>query len=167
MNNDPGIRNGLIAGVAIVFYFLLFYFISPKLFFGVWTQWGALVIYLAFMTKACWDKRKVLEEDFDFQQALKTAFVVYVVAAFIYALFNFLLLTYIDPELLEVQRQVLLERLEVSQALMNAEELESMKRTIADQDLSIDFQSAMLSFGLSLIGGFILSLIVAAFTRNN
>ncbi|MBK7873584.1 MAG: DUF4199 domain-containing protein [Saprospiraceae bacterium] len=109
MNNNIALKYGLIAGVGVVAYFLLFYMNNVKLFFNPVVAWSSLIIYIAGMVKACVDQRKM--QDFPFKDALRTAFLTFTITSVTYYAFNYLLYNVFDPELVEVQKEILVAQM--------------------------------------------------------
>lgn len=92
IKNSKAVRYGLIAGIGTVAYFLLFYFINPRLMFNPWVYWASLGIYLALMWKALLDEKQAANGPLAFKDSLRTAFYIFVIANFCYYLFYYLLL---------------------------------------------------------------------------
>lgn len=135
------------AGVLTVGYFLLFYFINRALLLNPWVWWGSLTIYLVFMF------RVVQQLDTTaFRQSLQGAFLVFVIANAIFYLFYYLLFSVFDPGLVDLQGE-----------LLEGNPLWEGGNT--ELDLSVTMGRVIFSFAYSLIGGFILALLVSAVAR--
>lgn len=147
MKHRQAIINGTIAGILTVGYFLLFYFIDRPLILTAWVWWGSLVIYLLFMF------RVVQQLDTTaFRQSLQAAFLVFVLANAIFYLFYYLLFSVFDPGLVDLQREMLTDN-----------PLWRDSNTVVD--LTVTVSRTLFSFSYSLIGGFLLALIVSAVAR--
>lgn len=81
----------------------------------------------------------------DFRSSLKTMFFVYVVANIVYYIFFYVLLNFIDPGLIDIQRELMIAR-EV--------DLEGIS-------LEMTLTKGLFDFCWSCIGGFFLSAIMA------
>ena len=158
MIKSISLRYGLIAGVGIVAYFLLFYFISPKTMFSPWVSWSSLIIYLAGM----WLGAKAFAQEnparANFRLLLRESFAIYLVANFVYYLFYYLLLDVIDPNLVNIQTEVGLEALERNADLIDPKQLAQLKAALENKELGIQLNDLFLAFGNSAILGFLLSL---------
>lgn len=147
MKHRQAIINGSLAGVLTVGYFLLFYFLDRAYLLNAWVWWGSLIIYLAFMF------RVVQQLDTTaFRQSLQAAFLVFVVANAIFYLFYYLLFSVFDPGLVDLQRELLQDN-------------PLWQGGNTEVDLSVTLGRVIFSFAYSLIGGFILALLVSAVAR--
>ena len=100
------IKFGSIAGVAVVLWLLLFYFMDKKLYFHPGVQWGVLPIYALAMYLACRGEARQSTELYAWQPALRTAFGTFVVTHLIAHVFYFVLLKFIDPGMINLQSSV-------------------------------------------------------------
>lgn len=164
---EKSLRYGLIAGIGTVAYLLLFYFISPRLMLSSWVMWGSMIIFIAAMVVACLQERAQMDRRYTFRSALRSAFLVYVIASAIYYLFYFLLFNVIDPDLVELQRALILENLEHYGNVLGEDNVEEMIRRYQEEDLQVTFGNTVLDFAWGLIGGFIISLVVAGAIHNS
>lgn len=155
------LKYGLIAGTGTVLYLLAFYGVSPRLMLSSWVMWGSLVIYLACMTLACRRERSATTGGYPFQSALKTAFTVFVIANVIYYVFYYVLFNVIDPGLADLQRELVLENMDRYAGMLGEENAEELMRRYEEEDFRVTLSNTALGFAQSLIGGFILALIVA------
>ena len=164
MKNNIALKYGLIAGVGVVAYFLLFYCSDIKLFFNPIIVWGSLVVYIAGMVKACVDQRK-MQAEFPFKDALRTAFFSFAVASVVYYVFNYLLYNVFDAELAEVQKEILVEQMGKMATRLQFSDVEDQIKEFSKSDFRVTIGNSFLALGQSLIGGFILSLAVSAVMR--
>lgn len=82
-----GVRYGLLAAAAVVFYFAILYFVKKELFLHPGLQWASLLLYLAFMYKASLDDCSVNGTDRDFRALVRIPFIVFLLANLGYWLF--------------------------------------------------------------------------------
>jgi len=165
MKTNIAIKYGLIAGVGVAAYYLLFYYTNIELFFNPVVAWASLAIYLAAMFKACLDDRKSTPDDYPFLLGLRMSFATFAVTSAVYYIFNYLLYNVIDPELIEIQKEIMFEQIA---DMAKRFEMSDMKDSIEDfkeQDYSVTIANSFLGWGWSLIGGFLLSLGVGAIMR--
>ncbi len=166
MNKQTNLVYGLIAGSATIGYFLLFYFIQPRLFFDLKVQWASLLIFVGFMSLAVGSgRRKAGEGPYPWQLGLRTAFVVYVLAAAMYHLFYFLLYNYIAPELASIQEAVLMENLARYKDVVGERNAENLERDIRQTGIALTPGTALMALARSIIGGFVLSLVIGYLMR--
>jgi len=162
---NRNIKYGAFAGLVTIAYFLLFYAISPRLMLSSWVNWGSLLIYIGFMAMACHQERAELGREYDLKQALRTAFTVYVLASVLYYAFNYLMFNFFDPVLVEIQRELVLENLERMSGVLGEDNVEQMQQQYEKESFELTLSNILLSFAWSLIGGFIISLALAAVMR--
>lgn len=161
------VRNGLLAGISTVSLFLLLYFVQPKWMFNPWIYWGSLVIYLAFMWQALKEDRRSRAGNYTFQQALQTAFLVFVIANLIYYVFYQALYAWIDPGLVDLQRDMIRGAMEKNSALLSDEQRQQLLKSLENQAaFKVTLGSTILAYARSLIGGFILSLGMAPLAKD-
>ncbi len=161
MGQSIAIKYGWIAGVSTVAYFLLFYFINPRLLFNPFVYWASLGVYLALIWRALQVEKEQKEGVLDFKQALRSAFLVFVIANLIYYVFYYLLYNWIDPGLVELQEEVMRESLEQAGGMLPEEQKKEMLRSL-EEGLKIEPSTVLLTYARSLIGGFLLALGLAA-----
>lgn len=166
MNRQKTLVYGLIAGSATIGYFLLFYFIQPRLFFNLSVQWASLLIFIGFMVLAVRSGRRLAgEEQYPWQLGLRAAFTVYVLAAVMYHLFYFLLYNYGAPELASIQEEVLMENLARYKDVVGERNAENLQRDIRQTGIALTPGTALMALARSIIGGFVLSLIIGYLMR--
>ena len=157
------IKYGLLAGIATVVYMLLYYFVDKKLMMGAWVYWSSIAIFCTAMIMAILSVRRKQDYQLVFFEAVKTAFIVYLIADIIWYIFYYLLFTFFDPEMVEVTRQITIDALnaykDAGESYIGDQNIAAkIKETqAADFGLSIAMLLPKLAYGL--IGGFIFSLI--------
>lgn len=158
MKQSSGLKYGLIAGLALVGYFLLFYWMDIRLMLNSWIVWGSLVIYALGMYLACESGAKTLGGAAHFRTYLRTAFMVFVIAnAFYYILYFVLHNT--DPQIAIVQHELIKEKL----ARHSVSLPETMQKQLGEGPMDMTLQDAFFGFCFSLLGGFVMALILALF----
>ncbi len=155
------LRYGLIAGVGTVAYFLLFYFINPRLMFSPWVSWSSLLLFMAGMWYGCKAFYEEQKERSSFRLYIREAFAVYVVANLVYYVFYYLLIDVFDPSLVSIQAEMGMESLERNKERLDPKQYEQIKETLENKDLCLKLNDVFLAFGNSAIGGFIIALSVA------
>lgn len=165
--NPVVLKYGIMAGVSTVVYLLLFYFIQKPLFLDAKVLWSTLIIYLFFMFKAV-NEIDDIATSIDFKSYIQIAFWVFVIANLIYYPFFHILCNYLDTSLLEIMRSTQIEYLEWTlKQSTRIEEQQSIRKTIEElkiQDMHLTFSVTLYSLVRSIIGGFLLSVIVAMIT---
>lgn len=158
--NSTILKYGLYAGAGTIAYLLLFYSIGPKVMLNTWVSWSSLLIYIAAMIKATIEERNAAEGHFSFRLAVRPAFGVYVLASVVYFLFNYIMYNYVNADLPEIQREVMVEQSQFFAERLGKQELADQMENIKADDLRVSVRNSALGFMWSLIGGFVLSMII-------
>jgi len=162
MLKDNAIRYGLGTGVAVIGYFLLFYVISKSLMLNAWVFMASTLLFIIGMIMACRQERGDRgDAGYPIRDSLKTAFATYVVAATIYHIWNYLMLSQIDPSLIGMQQEMIIERLEQNAGLFGEEATEQIKDSYRERGIDVTVSSTFFSLARSVLLGFILALPVA------
>jgi len=162
---SPAIRNGVIGGLTAVVVSLLFYVVDTRTFlsFSGFLVW---IIYIVFVVKATREQKRLVDH-FDFKEALKTGFLAYVIASLFYVVFYYVLSNFVDPGLVEIQREIAVSAIEKMSSIMGEEGTEAALEGIESQDMTFTLKSALLTFAGGLIfPGIIFALIVASIYKD-
>ncbi len=146
---QTAVKYGIIAGIGTVLYLLVFYFIDPALILKPLVYWSTLIIAVIGMAAAVSKERSENGGRIARKEAMKTAFLVFVISmlffnALVYVLFNF-----VDPGLSEMQKQI----------------MENAGRDVKDLDLKMTLGKVLFGYAFSLIGGFFISYLVASIMK--
>ncbi|KAA3621138.1 MAG: DUF4199 domain-containing protein [Bacteroidetes bacterium] len=143
---DPKVKYGLIAGTGTVALFLLFYFSEPAWMLHPALWWGSLLIYIWAMVKVAREPAKI-----GVRQGLREAFGVFALANLIFYVFYYFQFTTFAPELVEMQREMMLQ----------SDFITKEQKSALDIDMTL--RGTIFRYCWSLIGGFVLSLGLSAF----
>lgn len=138
-------------------YYLLFYLVYREGFFELPVWWGGLIPVLVLMVIAVWQQRKKAGDELGLAEGLRTAFLVYVLGIGLFYVFYYVLVKYLDPELMEVQRATALRNLE-RYGGRDARDLESFREYYEQNQPGFSLAGLLFKYLQSVIGGFILSL---------
>ncbi len=173
MKNIP-VRYGLLGGVAVVFYFLLLYFLRPALFLNPWLQWASLVIYLLCMYRASREDVALYDGQRDFRTIIRTPFMVFLLINIAYWVFYYGL-HLADPGMLQMEtaldlafkkNQLAVGLGDPQQANQLREQILALERQ-ANQPQIQPLGPILFRLAIGSIGGFLLAAGVAALTRSN
>lgn len=143
-------------------YFLLFYVISKSLMLNAGVFMASTVLFVIGMILACRQERSERgDEGFPIRDSLKTAFATYVVAATVYHIWNYFMLSQIDPSLIGMQQEMIVERLERNAGLFGDEATEQIKDAYRERGIEVTVSSTFFSLARSVLLGFLLALPVA------
>lgn len=166
---NPAVKNGIIAGILSVVLILLVYLVKSSLLasggFAISTLTTALFVYLMYLsTKA---EKDATSEHFSFNDAVKPAFVCYVVGNVIYYAFYFVFLNYIAPEVLQMQQEMAIEMVDKLSGITGEEAAEQAVRDLEAKGVGFGLGQAAIGFLFSLIfPGFVVAAIIAATLRD-
>lgn len=133
-------------------YLFIFYQVDKALVLNPFVYWSTLLVAVIGMVAAIRKERSKNGDSLSRKEALRPAFLVFVVAMLIFNLFIFALFNYLDPGLPDIQKQM----------------MEAAGRDVSDLDFKMTFGRTMTGYGFTLIGGFFISYLVATLqTRGN
>jgi len=156
------IRYGILVGISVILYMLVFYFYDEKVMVGPNVFWSTTLLFIVGMFFAAREERKV-REFMTFREILPVAFVTYLIANLFFYDFLYILFNFVDPALPELQRQVSIEAVQSSGFSEYVEEaIEEIEKIPAEFTLG----QAIFDYVRSAIFGFLLSLGIAGVTRN-
>jgi len=160
-----GIRYGLLLGLISILLTLVLYFINPEFLFNIVRSGPLFILTIAFMVLAVLAARKANSGLISFGNAFVVAWLVGIIYTLLSGLFDFVLQTYIDPNLLEVQRQLTVDAMESMSSILNEEQMED---AIDQAAIAIGKPSTVL---IGLVSSALLSaipaLIIAAILKRN
>jgi hypothetical protein len=144
--------NGTMAGIAVIGFYLLFYFFKTDGLFNIGVYISSLLIYAFFMYRAA---RNSTEQDF--KVFLRTAFAVFLMANALYYVFDFILFKKIDLSLAERQKEIAVELFKKNTAI---EQLPETIKNIEESDIHTPYFLLKL-WARGAIGGFGLAVLIA------
>lgn len=162
MRKDVATKFGLYTGVVVIGYFLLFYIVRKPLMLSSGVYWASTFLFVGGMVWSCRLERKNRgDAGFSFPESLKTSFATYVVAAFLYHTWTYLMMAYFDPELVDIQKEMVIQQLERSNSLLGRELTEQVEDSFREKGVEVSISRSFFGLAQSLILGFILSLPIA------
>ncbi len=145
--------NGIIAGIAVVGYVLLFYYMDRTSAFSPVIRFSSWLICSFFMFLTIKDIKNA-----DFKVLLRGAFAVFLIANAIYYVYDFVLYNYVDKTLVDIEKNAAIEWLLPSTPITEQYDL---KQRILNYD-GHNFSSNIYQWARwSIIFGFGLSLLVS------
>jgi Protein of unknown function (DUF4199) len=111
MSENPGLRYGMLGGLAVVLYFLVLYTAGTAQFMHIGLQWSSMLIYLVFMYLASVEDCRKRGLQRDIRELIRTPFVAFLLINLAYWLFYYGIHLY-DPSLISAELLMEKERLE-------------------------------------------------------
>ena len=156
---------GLIAGLAMILLTTVLYLSGVNAYLG-WPAYLGNVILLGMAIVAPLKEKKAGGGYLEFKDALKAAFLVFVIALLLQTLFSWVLMNYIDPAFRQAVEQAILEKIEKFMVRMNLSQ-DDIDKTLAKQRGSDQFSlsKSMMGLGVSYIVYFLIALVIAAIVK--
>jgi hypothetical protein len=169
----PGIRNGFLGGVVVIFYFTLLYVAKQDLFLSPLFQWGSMVFYLFFMARASMEDCVTNGTARDFREIVRTPFVAFLIINLCYWIFYYGLHLF-DPGLLQAELKLELDMLksQLTAGLGDPEQANKFRERIQDLEKTLlspqpqPLGPVMMRMCVGAVGGFALAAGVAAVVKN-
>jgi len=169
--NNPAVKWGVYLAAFWVIYSTVLGFVAPNLLFhmGLGFLIG-LAAPIFCMIKAA-NEFKVMEEGYlSFGEALKNTFLVFAIGSLVSVLYDYILVNFIKPDLVEVQKEAIMGVGDWFANIMSsneeaAEQIREQYELAAEESANQSFGSVMIGYMMSLIFGFILSLIISAIVK--
>lgn len=146
------------AGIAVIGYYLLFYFFNKESVLGIGVYFSSLLIYAFFMYNAA---KNFAEQEF--KVLMRVAFAVFLIANLFYYIFDWSLFKNIDPTLAERQKELAIELFQKNTPI---EQQPDMLKNIENADIHTPQYLAYL-FARGAIGGFGLALLISFLIKRN
>ena len=154
--NTLGKKYGIIAGVGMIAYFLLFYLFDKEMMMGLTVSWTSLIILIVCLFIAIQQHRESQGGALDFKEGLRIGFLVVVLGNVLFYAFFFVLLN-IDPELVTILKQKSIEFFR--EYATDPEQEEALVKSY--ENYSFGISELLSALGRSIIGGFFLALLGA------
>jgi hypothetical protein len=155
---------GLITGLALILLMTILYLGGVESYFGYyWLGW--LVLISAAVTAAAMEK-KAREGFLEFKDALKAAFLVFVIALFLQSLYSWILLNYIDHGFRDALEKITLDKMEKMMNSLKVDQ-DTIDKTMDVQRGKNQYSLAKIMQGLcfTYIFCFLVSLLIAAIIK--
>lgn len=158
-------KYGIIAGVATVGYMLLFYMIDRPLMLNMKIYWSSFLIYFFCMYKACVDCRSKNENEvLDLKEGFVIAFRTFLIANGIFYIFYYILLNFVDPDLINLQMEIAQQ---MYKDYMPAEQAAEMTKNMNKEGFEMTINKAVSEYAKGAIVGAVFSLFIAASVRQD
>ena len=162
---NPAIKNGILAGIASAVFVLLLYLVNPRWIFG-FPSYITTIIIIILMVQSVKAEKKTLEYT-AFSDALKPAFLTFVIANLIYIIFYYVLVNFIAPELMDIQKEITMEMIEKMSGFLGEEGTETAIEQMEARNFDFGLKTAAWTFAFGLIfPGFIIATIIAAVMKD-
>lgn len=156
LNRD--VLYGVAAGVSTILFSSAMYSIDKELFIGSMAFWVNTIILILFAGLAMMHSRSGLEELAGFKDLLKVGFIVYMIGNLIYYIFYFIMMTEVDPGLVEIQKA---QAIEFFIRRAGGDETAEIVKYAQNKDYSWTFANTLFAYARGIIFGFVVSAILS------
>ncbi len=146
---QTAVKYGIIPGIAIVLYLLVFHQIDRTLVLNPLVYWSPILVTVVTMRMAVSRERNMNDGKIEKKVALKQAFLTFVLAYLFFSVFIYVLFNFVDPGLIELQKQAMLDA----------------GRKVEGLDFKMTPGKVIFQYAYMLIPGFFLSYMVASFMK--
>lgn len=164
---NPGIKWGIYLGIASVIWTLISYLIGAKFMLST-GGYIAFVLYLIAMVMSARETKDDLGGFASFSEVFKPSFVTFAIGTLIALIFSYILMNFVDPSLIDAQREVAYEATKKALERFGAGEEQMEEALLAiETDNPVSIGKMALGYVFYMIPGAIVSSIIALFTKKN
>ncbi len=160
------IKNGLFMGAILIASSFALYFTDPSIFINART-WVLLMVLIVLMVKTGLDQRRLQEGVMSFGEAFRSMFMATAIGVFFCTVFEYLLFNFIDPGLIEIQREIALEALDKMSGFLGEDGYDMALERIEEQDFNTVGQSVMGYFMRLIAPNALFSALIALIIKRN
>ncbi|HMS97283.1 MAG TPA: DUF4199 domain-containing protein [Saprospiraceae bacterium] len=162
--NSIVIKNGLMAAGAAIILGLVVYLIDPKGFLS-WGSWLTLIPILYFMVSAVKETRNENGGFISLRQAFTPAWITYLFYAVLSSLFSYILMNFIDPDLIVMAKEVSIEAIEKMSGILGEDGVQAAIEKIENEN-PFGIQQTLMGIAITLVfPGALIALIIAAIMK--
>jgi hypothetical protein len=156
---------GLIAGLALILLTTILYLGGINVFLGYGAYLGYLLLIGAAVTSALMEK-KAQNGFLEFREALKAAFLVFVIALALQSIFNWVLMNFIDTGFRSALEKAILDKTEKFMQGMKIDQ-DTIDKTLDEQRGKNQYAFPKILMGLcfSYVFSFLIALLIAAIVK--
>jgi hypothetical protein len=158
---NRGVLFGSVAGALTVAFYLVLYFFDKDQLLAPWATYAPFAFYIGAMYLASRQSAMEAEGTFPWKDALRMAFLVYLVANAWFYIFYYLVHQF-DPSLAEMQKELMRESLP---QFTEPAKLPEAYQQLEEQDFQVSLGQTILGWARGAILGFGLAAMVALVTR--
>lgn len=162
--NNVSLKNGLIgAGISIIIS-LIIWLINPSLYLKI-GSWLGLLVGLFFIYRTAKESRDLNGGFIELGELFKNTFIMIVIMTLLSSLFAYILYNFIDPNLVELQKQIVTESIEKMGSMMGEDKMNEVLDKMEDQDFSFTIGKLFQGWAVGLLLWAIPCLIFSAIMR--
>lgn len=164
----PNIKFGLYYALIYLLGTLAIYLVKPEALFMMYTGWFWMALLLAAMILATRAEKLKYPDQFSFRQGFTQSWLTYAIGTITTMIFYHILVNYVDPGLLDLQKEAQIEGVEKMAKWMSLSEdnIEKQIEVIKNQE-GPSPGKLFFGFALSLVLGAIPAIVVAAIFKKS
>ncbi|MFZ1703880.1 MAG: DUF4199 domain-containing protein [Saprospiraceae bacterium] len=166
--NTSFVKFGSYYAILNILMTLVIYLLQPELLFNMYFGWIWLVVLIVFMVLATSEKKKRNDGFITLQNGFKESWLTLVIGMGISILFNYVLMNFIDAELLTMQKEAQIQAVESIAKSWNLPE-ENVQKQIEEinSQEGVGFGKTIMSYAVFLVVGAIPAIIIAAVMKKS
>ncbi len=156
---------GLISGILIVCYYLVFYYMNKNLIAKIEFSYSVFALQVPFLIAAGLKYRNRNEGLLEFKEALKIMMITYLISLLFYFIIYYVLFNY-DADLVAMSKQYSIDSIEwLKTRGMQKEQYESMMNDAQNSSFEVTIGTLLRGIPFSILGGFFVSSLCALMVR--
>jgi hypothetical protein len=165
---NEGVRHGVVLGIAGVIIYMLCYVIDFKLLFSTWVGFGNIILIIAATILAVRAQRKAQGGYIEFGEAVLVSLATIVVSSIITVAFTYILYNFIDADLAQKGKEVIVANTEEMMVKFGApqSQIDVQLETLEQQDFSQTPLSALKALAITTAMGLVYSLVLGIIMRH-
>ena len=157
---NPAVKWGVYLAIASIALLLIFYLVDPALIFSANT-YVSIVVTIVMLVMACRESKMNSGGFASFGQMFQTAFLTWVIGSVIGVIFQYVLMNFIDPGLIELQKEISMEAIEKMSGLLGEEGMEAAIESIEESN-PVSAGKMAIGMVIMMIPGAIVAAIIGA-----
>lgn len=160
------LKNGVIGGIIAIIINLVLWLIDPSTFIKYGSYVGLLIL-IVFMIKSARDFRLQNEGFLPFIDALKATFLTALVLSAITSLFQYVHYNFIDPNLIDLQKQIAVEAIQKMSGIIGEDGVNAAMEKLDSSEMNMGILQVVKGWLMGLIFNAIIALIISAIMKKN
>ncbi len=162
--NHPSVKNGVLGAMINIIITLLLAFISARTLLSG-SFWTGFIVFIYFMYLTGKESRELYGGYISFGEIFKYMFFASVIFATISVIFSYVQFNFIDPGLVDVQKDMAIEGIDKVRELLGDEAADSMEEQIEEQSFNLTIGKSLINLVFYVVASSIVLAIMAAIMK--
>lgn len=165
--SNPGIKWGIISGLASVLLSVGIWVLAPEMMFSFWLIILSVVLFILFGVLAGLERKKALGGYMSFKEGLQPVFLSFVIGSLIISIYSYILYNYLEPTMPDQLKHYSLESTEKWMKKFKApqEQIDEQLDKVAAQDFTMTLGKTAMTYLQGLIFYFVVAAIISLIIR--